>query len=66
MVDRLLDKPFMDIREVIELEGRVMANGEYQAIPRRFQKKIYRQLERIERKLGLGLDLEEDKGPANI
>ena len=66
MVDRLLDKPFMDIREVIELEGRVMANGEYQAIPRRFQKKIYRQLERIERKLGLGLDLEEDQGPANI
>jgi hypothetical protein len=66
LVDRLLDKPYMDIREVIELEGMIVANDEYQSIPRKFQKKIYRQLERIERKLGLGLDLEEDKGPANI
>ncbi|WP_188788783.1 hypothetical protein, partial [Halobellus salinus] len=66
MVERLLDKPTMDIREVVRLEGRIVANGEHQAIPRRFQKRIYRQLERIERKLGLGLDLEEDKGPANI
>jgi len=27
---------------------------------------VYRQLERIQRKLGLGLDLEENKGPAKI
>jgi hypothetical protein len=66
MVARLLDKPEMDIREIIELQGRVWANGEKQSIPRRYQKRVYRQFERLERKLGLGLDIEEDKGPANI
>jgi hypothetical protein len=63
---RLLDKPEMDIREIVDLQGRVWAKDEKQAIPRRYQKRVYRQLERIERRLGLGLDLEEDKGPANI
>lgn len=63
---RLLDKPEMDIREIVDLQGRIWANEEKQAIPRKYQKRVYRQLERIERKLGLGLDLEEDKGPANI
>jgi hypothetical protein len=65
-VSRLLDKPEMDIREVVELRGRIWANEEKQALPQSFQKRIYRQLERIERKLGMGLDIEEDKGPANI
>ena len=63
---RFLGKAEMDIREIVDLQGRIWANEEKQAIPRKYQKRVYRQLERIERKLGLGLDLEEDKGPANI
>jgi hypothetical protein len=66
MVEALLDKPTMDIREMIRLEGCIVADGEYQHLPRHFQKRMYRQLERIEQKLGLGLELEENKEPAQI
>ena len=66
MVEALLDKPTIDIREMVQLEGCIIADGEHQALPRRLQKRMYRQLERIERKLGLGLELEENKGPAQI
>jgi sugar phosphate isomerase/epimerase len=66
LTSRILGKEEMDIREVVDLQGRVWVDGEKNSIPRQYQKRVYRQLERIERKLGLGLELETDKGPAEI
>lgn len=62
----LVGKPTVNVRDVIQLEGYILEDGEPRHFPRHFQKKVYRQLERIERKLGLGLELEENKGPAEI
>jgi len=56
----------IDIRGIIETEGRIVDDGEVRYLPRYYQQKIYRQFERIEQKLGIGLELEEDKGPAEI
>jgi len=63
---RLLGKPEMDLREIVDLQGMVWVDDEKSSIPRQYQKRVYRQFERIERKLGLGLDVEEQKGPAQI
>jgi sugar phosphate isomerase/epimerase len=62
----ILGKAEMDIRRVVDLQGQIWVDDEKKAIPRKYQKRVYRQLQRIERKLGLGLDLEEQKGPAEI
>jgi len=56
----------IDIRRVITYGGRVFKDGEMEPIPTLYSNEVYRQLERIERKLGLGLELETDKGPAEI
>jgi len=56
----------VDIRDIIENEGRILDDGEVKYLPRYYQQKIFRQFERIEQELGFGLELEEDKGPAEI
>jgi hypothetical protein len=56
----------IDIRHIVEMGGKIPYDGEVKVLPNRFQNKMYRQLERIERKLGIGLDVEEEKGPAKI
>jgi len=50
----------------IEMDGRIRHDGEIKTAPETNAMAMYRQLERIERKLGLGLDIEEQKGPAEI
>ena len=54
----------IDVREVVRTKGQT--DGEMEPIPVINSDEVYRQLERIERKLGLGLELETDKGPAEI
>jgi hypothetical protein len=56
----------VDIREIIESQGKILHKGETKVLPRYFQQKIYRQFERIEQKLGIGLEIEEEKDPAEI
>ena len=57
----------IDVRRVVMSGGRVFnKDGEMEPIPTINSDEVYRQLERIERKLGLGLELQEDKGPAEI
>jgi hypothetical protein len=56
----------MDVRHIAEQGGRIHIDGEMKPLPSPNCDEIYRQLERIERKLGLGLELEENKGPAEI
>jgi len=56
----------LDVVAFVQRDGRISNGDETRWPPEPLTLAIYRQLERIERKLGLGLDLEEDKGPANI
>ena len=56
----------VDIREVVTNGGRIFKDGEMEPMPTLNSDEVYRQLERIERKLGFGLELETDKGPAEI
>ena len=57
----------IDVRKVVRTRGREFnKDGEMEPIPTLNSDEVYRQLERIERKLGLGLELQEDKGPAEI
>ena len=56
----------VDIRKVVTNGGRIFKDGEMEPIPTLNSDEVYRQLERIERKLGFGLELETDKGPAEI
>lgn len=56
----IVGKAEMDIRKVVDNRGLIWANDERQSIPHKYQDRIYRQLERIEGKLGLGLSLESD------
>ena len=56
----------VNIKEIVRNGGQVPMDGEYKPLPALFGDAVYRQLERIERKLGLGLKLELDKGPAEI
>lgn len=62
----ILGKKSMSIRDIVELEGRIHNGDDIRPLPSHTQMRVYRQLERIEAKLGLGLDLEESKGPAKI
>jgi hypothetical protein len=62
----VLSSETMDIRDVVEHQGTIHGENETRPLPDRMQMRVYRQLERIEAKLGLGLDLEIDKGPAEI
>ena len=58
----------IDIREFIRTDGMKFDNESDQAEPYTKLKSldVYRQLNRILRKLGMGLELEEEKGPAEI
>ena len=56
----------LDVRKVVKHGGKVFKDGELEPIPILDADEVYRQLERIERKLGFGLGLETDKGPAQI
>ena len=56
----------VDIRKIVTNGGRISKDGEFKPIPTLNADEVYRQLERIERKLGFGLELETDKGPAEI
>jgi len=61
------DKIEMDVMFFIEFDGRILDDdGDCIRPPETNTMVIYRQLDRIQRKLGLGLDLEEDKGAAEI
>ena len=62
------NKADLDVRTVAKEGGQVPIgeNRERKPMPRANCDEVYRQLERIERKLGLGLQLEENKGPAEI
>jgi len=56
----------MNVIKYIMNDGRIHHGGELTCPPDPNHLAIYRQLDRIQRKLGLGLELEEDKGPAEI
>jgi hypothetical protein len=63
-----LDAGHANVWEFVESDGHVIDHDNEEA---RFADKhesmaVYRQLDRILRKLGLGLDLEKDRGPAEI
>ena len=55
-----------DITHLAAKGGKVLDDGEVRPIHAVTAREVYIQGERIERKLGLGLDLEEEKGPASI
>ena len=56
----------IDIQEFILTDGRVQEEGEYRKAKESEYMAVYTELTVIEDKLGLGLELEEDKGPAEI
>ena len=56
----------MDLLRFVRRGGQIKWNGEIEYAPELNSLAIYRQLDRIQRKLGLGLELQEDKGPASI
>lgn len=57
----------MDIQTFVYSEGRVPSeDDELEAPSPTKTMAVYRQLDSVLRELGLGLDFEEDKGPANI
>jgi hypothetical protein len=56
----------MDVLMFIRMDGRIEYEGDLGSPPEANSLAIYRQLNRIQRKLGLGLELQEDKGPAEI
>lgn len=56
----------LDVINFIEMDGRVKNEGELERPHEVNTMAVYRQLERIQRKLGFGIDIEEDKGPAEI
>jgi hypothetical protein len=57
----------IDVRDVCRYEGNVMTQDQGIVVPpRRVISAVYRQLERVEKELGLGVNLEVDQGPAEI
>jgi hypothetical protein len=56
----------VDVREFITFDGRAEYKGELTFLPETNSMAVYRQLQRIQRKIGLGLNLEEQKGAAEI
>jgi hypothetical protein len=63
-----LSEERLDVNVVhfVKYDGRHKHNGEFINLPEPNSLAVYRQLERIQRRLGLGLDIEEQKGPAEI
>jgi len=56
----------LDLIYFIQMDGRVKYNDKVDIPPEPNIMAMYRQLDRIQQKLGLGLEIEEDKGPAEI
>jgi hypothetical protein len=56
----------VDVVQFVTFDGRAEYKGELKFLPESNSMAVYRQLQRIQRKIGLGLDLEENKGPAEI
>ena len=58
----------LDIKEFVRTDGHKVDTESEEVEPHSVPKSldVYRQLNRILRKLGLGLELEEEKGPAEI
>jgi hypothetical protein len=56
----------IDVVRFVKYDGRVKYKDELQYLPEANSLAVYRQLERIQRELGLGLNLEEQKGAAEI
>jgi hypothetical protein len=56
----------VDIQELILTDGRVQEDDGYRKAKEPEYMAVYTQLTVIEDKLGLGLELKEDKGPAEI
>lgn len=56
----------MDVLTFIKMDGQVKYKDDLMFLPEPNSLAVYRQLDRIQRKLGLGLELQEDKGPASI
>jgi len=56
------------LKEFVTFDGRVADHDKEELVDAKphIYMAFYRQLERIQRKLGLGLELQEDKGPASI
>ncbi len=63
-----LEKPPGSLREFIFCDGKLSNEdtSKVETVEPIVYKMFYRELNRIERKLGLGLELEEDQGPAEI
>lgn len=60
------DRVDVDVRQFITFDGRAEYKGKLEFLPETNSMAVYRQLQRIQRKIGLGLDLEEQKGAAEI
>lgn len=56
----------VDVRDFTELDGGVHDADEVRSATEKEALDVYRQLDRIQQKLGLGLELEADQGPAEI
>jgi hypothetical protein len=62
-----LETRYGSLREFVRYNGTVInEDGKLADREQTIYMAFYRQLDRIQRKLGLGLELEEDKGPASI
>jgi hypothetical protein len=63
-----LETEYGPLREFVKYDGRMLDHGKEELVESKphIYMAFYRQLERIQRKLGLGLELQEDKGPASI
>jgi hypothetical protein len=63
-----LETEYGPLREFVTYNGRMVDHEKEELVESKphIYMAFYRQLERIQRKLGLGLELQEDKGPANI
>jgi len=51
----------MSIREVARTQAYIPTNGEPQPLHKSFQMKVFRELEKIEREIGLGIGLEPEQ-----
>jgi hypothetical protein len=66
-----LETEYCSVKEFVHFNGRLADSVSDEEIELEHAKPVhymtvYRQLDRIQRKLGLGLELQEDKGPAEI
>jgi hypothetical protein len=56
----------LSVELFIRKDGSIERDERHRPASREESMKVYRQLERVQQELGLGLELEEDKGPVRI